>query len=614
MSQKRKDASTLDPEFEEYKHRYYKELRDGRFKERFSNKVAKCPICPDSRDYEYTDLLRHANRIVKESKSATFKEKARHMGLIEYLEKDCDTEIKCLESPSEITRKQKVKEEYYVWPWMAVVANIPVEFKDGKYVGDSGKKQKDEWIKEGYNPLKVQPLWNWKGHSGLAVVVFGKNWDAFSHVMKFVKSFEVNKHGRKDWFDRGRFKDDKLFAWIATDEDYNSDGLVGGYLKKHGDLKTVSDIQKEDETKSSKLIMGLQTMIEEKSKMSEEIKTEINKTDLHMAAVIKQKEVLTENFNRDMKCMQEKANDQLKRISIEHEQRKVWLEEREKELRDREAKNETEKRKHDIEKRMNELALLEQKKADKRMLDLAEDHKRAKEKAHQKIIELQKKLDEKQRLELQIEQMKGALEVMKHMSYDDSEAKKKMESIQENLKEKVEELEGLEELNQALIVKERSSNDELVEARKELISGLKEKTGRAHIAMKRMGDLDGKPFYAAAKRHYSNKQEALENATRLASLWDDHLRDPSWHPFKVVTVGGNCKEIIDEEDEKIARLKAEFGSDVYDAVVTALNELNEYNPSGRYPVPELWNYKEGKKATLKEGVEFLLRKWKALKR
>lgn len=67
--------------------------------------------------------------------------------------------------------------------------------------------------------------------------------------------------------------------------------------------------------------------------------------------------------------------------------------------------------------------------------------------------------------------MRGAIEVMKHMSEDgDMEAKKKMESIQEELKDKEEDLEDLELTNQALIVKERKNNDELQEARKELIN------------------------------------------------------------------------------------------------------------------------------------------------
>lgn len=71
--------------------------------------------------------------------------------------------------------------------------------------------------------------------------------------------------------------------------------------------------------------------------------------------------------------------------------------------------------------------------------------------------------------------------------------------------------------------------------------------------------------------------------------------------------------MIDEEDEKIDMLKAECDEDVYDAVVTALKELNEYNPSGRYPLAELWNNKEERRATLKEGVEFILKRWRTYK-
>ena len=74
------------------------------------------------------------------------------------------------------------------------------------------------------------------------------------------------------------------------------------------------------------------------------------------------------------------------------------------------------------------------------------------------------------------------------------------------------------------------------------------------------------------------------------------------------------QEIVDDEDEKLKGLTAEMGEGAYKAVVAALTEINEYNPSGRYITSELWNYEEGRKATLEEGVQVLLKQWKLHKR
>ena len=61
------------------------------------------------------------------------------------------------------------------------------------------------------------------------------------------------------------------------------------------------------------------------------------------------------------------------------------------------------------------------------------------------------------------------------------------------------------------------------------------------------------------------------------------------------------QEIIDEEDERLKGLQNEYGDEVYMAVTDVLEEMNEYNSSGRYIVSELWNFKEGRKATLRGG-------------
>lgn len=74
------------------------------------------------------------------------------------------------------------------------------------------------------------------------------------------------------------------------------------------------------------------------------------------------------------------------------------------------------------------------------------------------------------------------------------------------------------------------------------------------------------------------------------------------------------QEFIDEEDVKLRNLKQEWGEAVYEAVVVALKELNEYNPSGRYVVTELWNFKENRKATQKEIISFIVKSIKTAKR
>lgn len=72
---------------------------------------------------------------------------------------------------------------------------------------------------------------------------------------------------------------------------------------------------------------------------------------------------------------------------------------------------------------------------------------------------------------------------------------------------------------------------------------------QAAVGVRRMADLDSKPFQVAAKRKYGKSEAGIE-AAKHCSLWQDHLRDPSWHPFKFITHKGNqmvrdCKDSLD---------------------------------------------------------------------
>lgn len=70
----------------------------------------------------------------------------------------------------------------------------------------------------------------------------------------------------------------------------------------------------------------------------------------------------------------------------------------------------------------------------------------------------------------------------------------------------------------------------------------------------------------------------------------------------------STQEVVDEDDNKLKGLKSKWGEEAYKEVVSALLELNDYNPSGRFVVPEIWNYDEGRKASLKEGIEYLVQR------
>ncbi|KAI3860458.1 hypothetical protein MKX03_035435, partial [Papaver bracteatum] len=72
-------------------------------------------------------------------------------------------------------------------------------------------------------------------------------------------------------------------------------------------------------------------------------------------------------------------------------------------------------------------------------------------------------------------------------------------------------------------------------------------------------------------------------------------------------------ELIDDDDELLKGAKDQFGEEVYRAITTAFMELNQYNPSGREPVQEIWNAKEMRRATTKEAISLVLRQLKSCK-
>ncbi|KAG2313672.1 hypothetical protein Bca4012_028198 [Brassica carinata] len=189
-----------------------------------------------------------------------------------------------------------------------------------------------------------------------------------------------------------------------------------------------------------------------------------------------------------------------------------------------------------------------------------------------------------------------------------------MKENDKRLEEKRRELEELEDANSRLIVKERQSTDEIQEACTELIRGLRALSGEGSmIGVKRMGEVDEKLFLKVCRQRFNGENVELQHAM-LCLKWQKALHDSAWYPFKRVEIGEKMKEVVDDEDEKLKKLSEEWGEDVKNAVKTALEEMNEFNPCGRFTVHVLWNFEHGGKATLKEGIAHMAQQIKNLKR
>ncbi|TYJ16317.1 hypothetical protein E1A91_A10G244500v1 [Gossypium mustelinum] len=230
------------------------------------------------------------------------------------------------------------------------------------------------------------------------------------------------------------------------------------------------------------------------------------------------------------------------------------------------------------------------------------------EELQNRIIQLEKELYRKQALDSEVE----------HGDYV-------------NVLRKLEEyLKDVETLNRSLIAREYRSNDQYI------------MECESTIGIKRMGELNPEPFLDECKKKFAVDDWCLKSE-QLFSLWQQHIRNPLWHPFKSIrtsyldylfllqnhfeTHQGFYRRkplwndllrfgftvnfqhghlIVDEDNEGLMELRNEWGETIYMVVTVALLEMEEYNPSGRYIVFELRNFKDDRKASLKEAIEILI--------
>lgn len=293
------DTDMSESELDSYADTCYEQLKQADQRVRTSEDSYKCPYCPGKMKqvFGFKDLLQHADGISRGSKKRTTKDRGRHLGLKRFMQKELNREnlSSTIADNNEIEESCDVN-ELYVWPWMGVVANVPVQWKDGRYVGESGSELRNELTKKGFNPVRVQPLWGFRGHSGYAIVEFRNGWLGLSDALRFEKAYEALHQGKRD-YNGDEKRGNKLYCWVARDDDYYSKKSIGDHLRKNGDLKTISDYQNEEKIKNSRLISKLTDTIQDRNMRIREMENKYKETAISLSSLISQKDKMVQAFN-----------------------------------------------------------------------------------------------------------------------------------------------------------------------------------------------------------------------------------------------------------------------------------------------------------------------------
>lgn len=166
---------------------------------------------------------------------------------------------------------------------------------------------------------------------------------------------------------------------------------------------------------------------------------------------------------------------------------------------------------------------------------------------------------------------------------------------------------------QRLITELEDAKKELFDIQSKLIKGFIDisGTGGRNIAIKNIGQLNEKPFLRACRKKLTPK-EAANKASELCKFWQQQLLNPEWNPSKTPNDEDILKK-IDVHDVNLQELRAAWGEEVYNAVVNCLMQIEDCGRlANRTIVPELWNFKEKRKATRSECVEYMCSQVKRL--
>ncbi|KAF0918315.1 hypothetical protein E2562_023386 [Oryza meyeriana var. granulata] len=487
--------------------------------------------------------------------------------------------------------------ELLVWPWTGVLATATDDDTAADAVSALAFHVQQHFAGVPTTALQEAAADDGHGHGHHFLVLhFGKSWAGLRDAMSLHGRFAGA--GRREWRRRGEGATaGAVYGWAAGEEDLRGDGAVGRFLREAGgSARSAEDVEKDEGRVAAKLAgiadeherraRILEAKCEKMAEAAQKAEAYRSWLDDELKELRKIAESIIPEMNRDVHEENEKLVSALDGTRKEIDTKLQRIEEL----------------KGALEISSLRLPTRECNVGDHAQM-LHETHKQEMESIYAKLNQLEKQLEQRQALVSTIRELNMKVQPGEGLRKEDHEH---IYSIMICLRTIVdEEKERLVDSCADLMKRLQTNSDELQEHRQELIKGFE----NTIIWIKRMGELDERPFHLACKRKHRDDDPGGK-AARLITYWQEELKKPSWHPFTTIQVDGEEKEVVDEDDPKLRQLCIDYGDSVCNAVKAAITELNEYNPHGRHAMNELWNFSEGRKATMREVVKYILEKLK----
>lgn len=291
------ESEISDSEVFEYKEKPYGLLKSGQLKVKGPNGSLRCPFCAGRKkqDYKYKDLLQHATGAGKGTSNRRAKQKANHLALARYLENDLvnETEQPPQVQPPTPAAPETDRNELLCVPWTGIIVNIVKRFEHGRCIF-SEEYLMDKFYK--YKPKEVVLFWDGEKLTGEAVVKFDNNWTGYRNCLEFEKLFESDHRGKKDWVSKKALSGPHMYGWFARADDFESVGVVGDYLRRTGDLKTISDIVDEEDRGRQDKIHNLAYELDKKNENLDDLKIKYNEKNMSLSRLLDEKDRLHQDF------------------------------------------------------------------------------------------------------------------------------------------------------------------------------------------------------------------------------------------------------------------------------------------------------------------------------